>query len=64
MEGLFAARADRLTIAPRMGRPGALDGTRELVVHPNYRLVYTVDEDTVTIVALVHSAQHWPPADD
>ena len=59
----FERRAELLLTAPSMGRPGLVEGTRETVVHRNYRLVYTVTDDVVTIVAIVHSAQQWPPVD-
>jgi len=63
MSTLFDNTADRLTIFPERGKPGAIPGTRELFPHRNYRLVYEVDEaaDIVWIQALVHGAQQWPP---
>lgn len=44
-----------------MGRPGQIPGTRELIPHESYRLVYEVLADTVWILALVHTARPWPP---
>jgi plasmid stabilization system protein ParE len=35
-------------------------GTRELIPHESYRLVYEVEGDTVWILALVHTARMWP----
>lgn len=49
---------------PFMGRPGAIPGTREAIPHPSYRMVYQVAEDTVHIVAVVHTARQWPPVPD
>jgi plasmid stabilization system protein ParE len=45
-----------------MGRPGQIPGTRELIPHESYRLIYEVKADTVWILALVHTARMWPPA--
>lgn len=44
-----------------MGRPGQIPGTRELIPHESYRLVYEVQAGTVWILALVHTARLWPP---
>jgi plasmid stabilization system protein ParE len=43
-----------------MGRTGLVPGTRELIPHESYRLVYEVEGDTVWILALVHTARMWP----
>lgn len=46
-----------------MGAPGKIVGTRELIPHEHYRLVYELDEETgiVWIVTLIHTARCWPP---
>lgn len=41
-----------------MGRSGLVTGTRELVVHPHYVVVYDV-KDTVRILRVLHTAQQW-----
>ena len=44
------------------GRPGRVEGTRELIVAGTpYLLVYGIDTDTVWILHVVHGAQNWPP---
>lgn len=60
MDELFGDAAARLTNFPNMGRPGKIAGTRELIPHQNYRLVYQVEGDTVWILALIHTARMWP----
>jgi toxin ParE1/3/4 len=60
METLFEDRAEQLLDFPDKGRPGALADTRELTVHPNYRLIYEVVEDTVRILNVVHARRKWP----
>jgi len=32
----------------------------ELLVHPNYILVYEIDADTIPILTILHAAQLWP----
>ena len=50
----------RLVEYPLSGRAGRVPETRELIVHPNYLVVYRVAEDTLEVVALLHAAQRWP----
>jgi plasmid stabilization system protein ParE len=47
-----------------MGKSGALQGTRELLPHPSYRMVYAVGVDEIAILAIVHTSRQWPPIDD
>ena len=49
--------------SPGLGKPGKIAGTREVIPHQNYRLVYEVAEadGTVWVLALVHTARQWPP---
>ena len=61
MDQLFSDAAARLVGQPRLGRPGKIAGTRELIPHESYRLVYEIEEETVWILALVHTARQWPP---
>lgn len=57
----FASRAAAVAGNPMMGRPGRVSGTRELVIHPNYILVYDIAGDTVRLLRVVHAARQWPP---
>jgi len=59
----FEAHASRLPANPMLYRPGKLKGTREIVVHPNYIMVYRVEADTLTILRVLHAGQQWPSAD-
>lgn len=48
---------------PARGRPGRLDGTRELVVpRTPYLVAYRVEGDHIDILAIRHGARQWPPA--
>ena len=54
-------KAETLLDFPKMGRPGRVEGTRELIVWSNYILVYQEDNLTVRILRVLHAAQQWPP---
>jgi toxin ParE1/3/4 len=55
------AAVERLAEFPEMGRPGRIDGTRELVIAQTpYIVTYTFIKDCVTILRILHGAQLWP----
>lgn len=56
--------AARLTQHPMLGKPGTIPGTRELIPHESYRLVYQIDGETVWILTLVHTTRLLPPVGD
>ena len=65
MDELFTAAADSLATFPTGAQVGRVSGTRELIVHKHYILVYGIDReaDTVYIKAVLHTARQWPPGD-
>ena len=60
MDELFTEVSSRLIKHPFLGKPGRIAGTRELIPHANYRLIYEVLPDQLRILALVHTARLWP----
>jgi toxin ParE1/3/4 len=57
---VYDAPAALLTF-PNRGRPGKRTDTRELVLAPlPYVVVYTVRDDVVFVVRILHGAQQWP----
>ena len=63
LDELISAKTSHLIRHPDIGRPGRVTGTRELVIHRNYILVYDVAGDLVRVLRVLHAARQWPPAD-
>jgi toxin ParE1/3/4 len=54
-------RAEVLAEHPGMGRPGRVEGTRELVLSGlPYVVPYIHQGDTVIILRVLHGAMKWP----
>jgi toxin ParE1/3/4 len=45
---------------PYLYRHGRVPGTREVVIHPNYILVYRIDAECIEVVSVLHSRQEYP----
>lgn len=45
---------------PKRCRVGRIEGTRELIVRPNYIVVYAETLEMITILRVLHAAQMWP----
>lgn len=46
---------------PKMGRPGRLKGTRELVISGTpFIVVYRLQINRIEVIRLLHSSQQWP----
>jgi toxin ParE1/3/4 len=56
----FEAKAENARIRPRLYKAGRVKGTREIVVRPNYVLVYRVIGNVVEVLRVLHAAQQWP----
>ena len=52
--------AERLAEHPYMYRTGRKVGTREMVVHPNYLVVYRVALAMIDIVSVIHARREYP----
>lgn len=50
-----------LAVSPEIGRLGRVHGTRELViVHTPFVVAYTISDQVVTILRVLHGARRWP----
>ena len=46
---------------PHIGRPGRVNGTRELVIkHTPYIVPYRIKSDTIQVLRVYHGARRWP----
>lgn len=49
-----------LAAHPEAFRTGRKKGTREMVLHPHYVLIYRVKGRAVTVLRLLHTSRQWP----
>jgi len=60
----FETEAELARRNPLLYRPGRRRGTRELVAHPNYVMVYRPTKKAggyiVEMLRVLHAAQRWP----
>jgi toxin ParE1/3/4 len=45
---------------PYLFRRGRVPGTREIVAHPNYVVVYQVTDTAIEVVSVVHAREEYP----
>ena len=57
---MLIQKAAQLDQNPMQGRIGRVKGTRELVAHPNYILIYRVVGKSAEVLRVKHAAQKWP----
>ncbi|AEC18783.1 hypothetical protein PT7_0243 [Pusillimonas sp. T7-7] len=57
----FVDKAHTAAQRPKLYRSGRMRGTREVVVRPNYVMVYRIEDDGgVTVLRVLHATQQWP----
>ena len=57
----FDQAARQLENFPQLAPEGRVEGTREFVVHKHYILVYEIINETVIILAVLHTSKQYPP---
>ena len=60
LELLIQERIETLRAFPAVGRRGRVEGTRELVPHPNFIVIYQADAMTVDIIRILHTRRRYP----
>lgn len=60
MGDMLIEKAAQLDRNPMQGRIGRVKGTRELVAHPNYLVIYRIVGKAVEVLRVKHAAQQWP----
>lgn len=60
----FEAKAEQARQRPTLYKTGRVRGTREIVVRPNYVMVYRIEDEgnTLAVLRVLHAAQQWPTA--
>ncbi|WP_309837959.1 type II toxin-antitoxin system RelE/ParE family toxin [Caballeronia sp. LZ065] len=48
------------SLSPYLFRTGRELGTREIVAHPNYVVVYRVVDGLIEVVNVIHARQRYP----
>ena len=51
---------ERLPDMPFLFRPGRVPGTREVVIRPNYLVVYKVGESVIDVLRVLHARRQYP----
>ncbi|MBC8639095.1 type II toxin-antitoxin system RelE/ParE family toxin [Caballeronia sp. EK] len=60
IKSAIEAAPQSAAIAPYLYRNGRILGTREIVVHPNYIVVYAVMTDRIEVLNVLHARQCYP----
>ncbi len=53
----FELKAGNARQRPKLYKPGRMKGTCEIVMRPNYVMVYSVTGDLVEVLRVLHAAQ-------
>lgn len=57
---LIDEKVSMLSRTPTIYRIGRVAGTREMVITPNYIVVYSEGPAAIRILRVLHAAQMWP----
>nr|MDL2423904.1 type II toxin-antitoxin system RelE/ParE family toxin [Pseudomonas sp. BGr12] len=60
LDETFESKAEHALAHPLQHKQGRYPGTREIVVHSNYVMVYRITQDTVEFIRILHARQQWP----
>ena len=60
IKALIHHHVELARVVPGMGRPGRVAGTRDLIVHPNYIVIYRTTETQLVVLRLLHAHQRYP----
>lgn len=61
VDDLIRTRVEHVLRFPESGRPGRVEGTRELVITGTpYVAAYLVDGEVIRVLRVLHGSQTWP----
>jgi len=56
----FETKAEQARQHPKRYKVGRVPGTREIVVQPNYVMVYRIAGNELAVLRVLHARQQWP----
>lgn len=60
LDEIFESKGEVARQRPTLYRKGIVEGTREIVATPNYIIVYTLKNEYVEVLRIMHARQQWP----
>lgn len=60
LDEAFEDKASHALLNPLQYKKGRYPGTREIVVRPNYVIVFRTTQQVVEIIRILHARQRWP----
>lgn len=60
LDEIFESKGEVARQRPTLYRKGIVEGTREIVATPNYIIVYTLKNEYVEVLRIMHTRQQWP----
>jgi toxin ParE1/3/4 len=57
LDELIRQKVEQLILRPTLYRVGRKPGTREMVIHPNYLVIYRIHKGCVEILRVKHAAR-------
>ncbi|MDI2144329.1 MULTISPECIES: type II toxin-antitoxin system RelE/ParE family toxin [unclassified Pseudomonas] len=60
LDEVFELKGESARKHPAIYRKGIAEGTREIVVTPNYVIIYTIKVDVVEVLRVLHTRRQWP----
>ena len=62
LDAAFKTKVEIAARNPQLYKVGRMRGTREIVVRPNYLMVFDIDDenDTLVVLRVLHAAQQCP----
>lgn len=60
LDEAFELKGESARQHPALYRKGIAEGTREIVVTPNYVIIYAIKVDVVEVLRVLHTRRQWP----
>lgn len=60
LDEVFESKGELARQRPTLYKKGRVEGTREIVATPSYVIVYTIKDECVEVLRVMHARQQWP----